>query len=133
MGPKSDWGLTGNDRYDCHEGFESVVLDLSLPSEESSFKGYEIVRTSKRAPQLNMLYSIFASFMVYRHFIYQIARTLTFVISTMTLHYTENGIKATVVYVQIVPWLLSRTGVSNKIYTAVDLAQRSESYSRYPT
>ena len=51
----------------------------------------------------------------------------------MTLHYTENGIKATVGYVQIVAWLLSRTGVSNKNYTTVDLAQRSESYSRYPT
>lgn len=67
MGPKSDWGLTGNDLYDCHEGFESTVLDLGLPSEEFSFKGYEIVRTSKRAPQFKMLYSIFSSFIVYRH------------------------------------------------------------------
>ena len=41
----------------------------------------------------------------------------------MTLHYTENGIKATVGYVQIVPWPLSRTGASNKIHTTVDLAQ----------
>ena len=67
MVPKSDWGSTGNDLYDCHEGFESIVLDLGLPSEELSFEGYENVRTSKCAPWFKMLYSIFSSFMVYRH------------------------------------------------------------------
>lgn len=134
--PRFDGSLRqGASRINGRSTYMNAVKTLVTMSQEDftsvfrggefSFEGYKNVRISvQRATAPSTLQYRFAIYGLYS-LVYHIARTSTLVDTTMTLYWTENDMKSTVGYIQIVPWPYPGIGASNETQTIVGLTQRS--------